>query len=68
MVFTLVCAAVIGIHIYLWNSFSNLLWHMQAGKRELIKSRTDLGVPTDWSEADPINRLEEMILHKDVYP
>lgn len=44
------------------------LCHLQASKSELIKACSDLGVPTEGSETDLINRLEEMLLYKDVYP
>lgn len=44
------------------------LCHLQASKSELIKACSELGVPTEGSETDLINRLEEMLLYKDVYP
>ena len=42
--------------------------HLQASRSELIKACSDLGVSTEGSETDLINRLEEMLLYKDVYP
>ncbi len=62
---------MISVHIHHWNSVvcvTFLLCHLQASKSELIKAHTDLGVPTEGSETDLINRLEEMLLYKDVYP
>lgn len=62
-------AAVISVHIHLWNSVVTfLLCHLQASKSELIKACTALGVPTEGSETDLLNRLEELLLYKNVYP
>lgn len=68
----LLCAATDSVHIYLGNSSVCvslfLLCHLQSSKSELIKAYSDLGVSTEGSETDLINRLEEMLLYKDVYP
>ncbi|AWP16890.1 putative HMG domain-containing protein 3-like [Scophthalmus maximus] len=46
----------------------HLMESKKASRSELIKACSDLGVSTEGSETDLINRLEEMLLYKDVYP
>uniref|UniRef100_A0AAV2LAH0 SAP domain-containing protein n=1 Tax=Knipowitschia caucasica TaxID=637954 RepID=A0AAV2LAH0_KNICA len=46
----------------------SLLESKKVKKSELIKACSDLGLSSEGSEVDLINRLEEMLLYKDIYP
>lgn len=50
------------------DSILTLLESKKVTKSELTKACADLGVSTEGSETDLINRLEEMLLYKDIYP
>lgn len=45
-----------------------MLESKKASKSELIKACSDLGVSSEGSQTDLMNRLEEMLLYKDIYP